>query len=177
MPKPFTIIETPLICKPCIFTLIEEERSIKGYSMLSDQSKTLLYDSLKVVFNQVQTAFNQTNLIPDTCVHFHIILSEILKSICMYSRSYNSILIAEIKNIQKHFCFRHQTISLYKLIENTFKDIYLSLISKNNNEYPSEVYFILDELLNQNAHTANFFYKKANFRCVEMVVGTLKGGY
>ena len=95
----------------------------------------------------------------------------------MYSSSYKAELLNRISSNRKNVCFKFQTTNLYQFIQIIFRDYYYSLTSVKQDKDISEIYLILNELLNQNAHTANFFYKKANFRCIEMIVKTLKNGY
>lgn len=102
MEKPFALVVKTEFSKPCILMMIEDERRRKGLPAMSNQSLKLLSDSLKVVFKQVQHTFNQITLCPDTCLHFYIIFTEIIKCICMYSPSYKAELLNRISsNLKK----------------------------------------------------------------------------
>lgn len=159
----------------CILSCINQERRKKGYPALSEPSLELLKDSLRVVLQQVQSAMDKIIISPDSILHFNIVLSEISKCISVHNQTYKANTAIEIKNNLNKDCFKFQTSNLYQLIQREIRCYYLSLIDQNNKL--SEVYLVLNELINLNAHTANFFYKQVNFRCVEMVIKTLKGGY
>lgn len=156
---------------------IQNHRATNGFPKLSADSIALFGDAVRVVFVQVRDHLKNTSLNHENSQNLNMVFHEISKSISAFDESFNTKYQNALSEFEKHSCPLFQTSSLYKLIFNQFIDYNRKLISEKCTKTYSEVYFLICLWILEHGDIVDFFYKKINFRCLEMVVRTLKGGY
>lgn len=156
---------------------IQDHRTTNGFSELSADSIALFGEAIRVVFIQARDHLNKTNLNHENSLELNMAFHEIAKSISVFDDSFNTKYQNALSEFEKRNCPFFQTSSLYKLIFSQFIEYNRKLISEKCTKTYSELYFLISLWVLKNAHIADFFYKQLSYRCLEMVIRTLKGGY
>lgn len=156
---------------------IQDHRIANDLPELTDTSITLFGDAVKVVFFQVRDHLKNTQLTPNNSQKLNITFHEIAKSISAIDEVFSIRFQNTLSEFQEHDCPFFQTSSLYKLIFDQVMQYNRKLIIDKCPQTYSELYFLISSWVLENTHSADYFYKQVSFRCLEMVVRTLKGGY
>lgn len=156
---------------------IQDHRTANGFAVLSPDSIALFGEAIKVVFIQAREHIKNTKLSHENSQSLNMAFHEIAKSISAFDEAFNTEYQNTLSKFEKHNCTIIQTSTLYKLIFNQFILYNSRFNSKECSKTYSELYFLINLWALENAHIADFFYKQLNFRCLDMVVRTLKGGY
>ncbi|QIC71822.1 MULTISPECIES: hypothetical protein [Acinetobacter] len=156
---------------------IQDHRTTNGFAELNPDSIALFGEAIRVVFIQARDHLKNTQLSHKNNQTLNMAFHEIAKSISAFDEVFNNKYQNTLFDFEKHNCPFFQTSSLYKLIFSQFIEYNQKLISEKCTKTYSELYFLISLWVLDNAHIADFFYKQLSFRCLEMVVRTLKGGY
>lgn len=156
---------------------IQNHRLNNGHFSLCEESLGFFGDALRVVFIQIRDHLNNTELNPINSPELYRLFFEMAQSISALNEEFNIKFQNTISKLKKNRNSIYQTSSLYKLIINQFSEYNKKLIPEKCTKTYSELYLLINIWVYRNTFTAVFFYKKVNFRCLEMVVHTLKGGY
>ena len=156
---------------------IQDHRTTNGFAELSPDSIALFGEAIRVVFIQARDHLKNTQLSHENSQTLNMAFNEIAKSISAFDEAFSTKYQNTLSEFEKRNCPFFQTSSLYKLIFSQFIEYNQKLICEKCTKTYSELYFLISLWVLENAHIADFFYKQLSFRCLEMVVRTLKGGY
>lgn len=163
-----------------VFNILEDiqiQRLDKGHAELSEQSFNLFGDAIRVVFSQISEYLKKISLNHTNCSDLQSVFLELSESIARINSTFNDHYQKTLLDFNKNNCKVYQTSCLYKLLIKYLPYYSTKLTSEKCTKTYSELYLLINYWVYQNSTTAIFFHSKVNFRCVEMVINTLKGGY